>query len=284
MRGIEGQMLTPLRQFIDVNIDSALGMQAKLNDARKEYETCTEKLYSTRKKASTSKEPDTEKLARVEADEAKTKQQFELLQYQYAKKMSELLQDVPYTLIDGLAGYIGSRAEYYRKSGALMGVLEPEMKQFTAQATALKRASAETRLEEMRKRLDTSSRAGSIAMGVGLGVSQAPVVSTASMSDLGAFSTSPASLSVQSSSSSGPSPSHSHSLLAQSQAGGSSEKQRQLSGYLWMKTKGRWKKRWVSVMNGKLMYYKNWKNHQPKGSLNRPPRIRLCLSFCLKLC
>ena len=31
------------------------------------------------------------------------------------------------------------------------------------------------------------------------------------------------------------------------------------NGYLLVKHKGKWKRRWVSVINGQLMYYKNWK-------------------------
>jgi len=31
-------------------------------------------------------------------------------------------------------------------------------------------------------------------------------------------------------------------------------------GYLWIKSKkGKWKKRYVSVINGRLLYYKSWK-------------------------
>jgi hypothetical protein len=31
------------------------------------------------------------------------------------------------------------------------------------------------------------------------------------------------------------------------------------NGYLLVKHKGKWKRRWVSIINGQLMYYKNWK-------------------------
>eukprot|EP01122_Echinamoeba_exundans_P004748 TRINITY_DN1498_c0_g1_i2.p1 TRINITY_DN1498_c0_g1~~TRINITY_DN1498_c0_g1_i2.p1 ORF type:complete len:765 (+),score=153.08 TRINITY_DN1498_c0_g1_i2:814-3108(+) len=42
-------------------------------------------------------------------------------------------------------------------------------------------------------------------------------------------------------------------------------------GYLWVKNKkkgGGWKKRWVSVINGRLLYYKNWKTNVPKETFN----------------
>jgi hypothetical protein len=258
LKSLDGQFVIPTRQFVDVNIGSALGVQLKLNEARKEYEACTEKLHSLRKKAGT-KEVDLDKLNKVEADEAKTKQQFELLQYQYAKKMSELLQDVPYSLIDGLLGYVSARNDYYRKGSSLVGGLEPEMKQFSAHAAALKRAGAEARLEEMRQRLDsTNGRVGSIIIGGPSSSSSGSSAPTATTSI-----TTPVNTSSYASSNISNTPNNTSGHGGD----GFDKGQRQLSGYLWMKTKRRWKKRWVSVINGKLMYYKNWKNHQPKGAI-----------------
>jgi hypothetical protein len=40
------------------------------------------------------------------------------------------------------------------------------------------------------------------------------------------------------------------------------------NGYLLVKHKGKWKRRWVSIINGQLMYYKNWKSLDPIDTLN----------------
>jgi hypothetical protein len=45
------------------------------------------------------------------------------------------------------------------------------------------------------------------------------------------------------------------------------------NGYLLVKHKGKWKRRWVSIINGQLMYYKNWKVSEQGTMENslRPP-------------
>uniref|UniRef100_A0A6B2KY91 Uncharacterized protein n=1 Tax=Arcella intermedia TaxID=1963864 RepID=A0A6B2KY91_9EUKA len=40
------------------------------------------------------------------------------------------------------------------------------------------------------------------------------------------------------------------------------------AGYLYAKVKGKWKRRWVSVMNGSLYYYRNWKDPNPLASFD----------------
>jgi len=73
----------------------------------------------------------------VEQEETKNRQQFDLLTYQYATKMKELLQDVQFTLMDGMATYIKEKLNYFKSGHDLMKKLEPEMKQFTSKASSV---------------------------------------------------------------------------------------------------------------------------------------------------
>lgn len=129
-------------------------MQSKVDDARREYEIYTEKLHSLKKKGREDKQEKvvkvlkslfgflitllfTHTITKMEQEESKHRQQFDLLTYQYATKMKELLQDVQFTLMEGMSIFVKEKLAYYKSGYDLLRKLEPEMQHFTSKAATV---------------------------------------------------------------------------------------------------------------------------------------------------
>lgn len=176
---------------------------------------------------------DADKVQRQEAEETKSRQQFDTITSEYAHRMSDSLSEVQSTVSNGLINYFREYNSACRNGMKLWSDLEPGCKKYIAERSIAKKAEPKD---------DKAAENKSPSAGAG------HVLSAASSSG-------------------------NHVSAAVPVLGGQApEIEKQVKqGYLWVKNKkkgGGFKKRWVSVINGRLQYYKNWKTNVPKETFN----------------
>lgn len=181
-------------------------MQGKVHEARKEYESATEKLHALKKKGIEK----SGKLIQVERDEIKTKQHLDLMTYTFMSKMKQLLMDIQIGVIDNSMDILQDKLRQSKESHSFLDKKCRFVEELSFKLKDMRKSNEAKRKDELKKHIPSNDK-------------DIPVEDSIKL--------------VR-------------------------------EGYLWCKLGGKSKKRWISVINGQLLIYKNWKVTTPKECFN----------------
>jgi hypothetical protein len=186
-------VMAPLVTLSEKDIPAAVKLESQVTEARKVYETATEKLRK-KKKAGASKS-----WGKLDQEQLQSKTQFDSLTVLFATSAKKLLDNIQHEVLQASIHYCLSKLDFAQEIIKIIGDLQPKIDEYkTSQLTV--------NIPKVR---------------------------------------------------------NTPTLLAEAQ---SKEKDRRSdikAGYLYAKVHGKWKRRWVSIMNGCLFYYRNWKDTNP---------------------
>lgn len=205
------------------------GMQTKVHEAIKEHEAASEKVHSLKKGSP--------KIPEAQAHLATTQQQMDLLSFAYVNKLKQTLIDVSMVMFEKFTAFFGEATVYSMSVNTQTSALIPELTRQQADLKKQKQSNDEERGREL-KRLATAS---SSAAGSGSGSSS----ETSSSSSSSASGTTPVVANTTT-----------HQIK---------------QGYIFCRGgggSGKYKQRWVSILNARLMVYKNWQAREAEKTFN----------------